>query len=219
MPMATIPKPQPTAKSVAVINCLHCGTVTDASASRCLRCNAPVHSRKTDASARTWLYLITTIILFFPANLLPITYTSYLGGNPSGDTIMSNIILLWHHGSYMVAAVIFAASIFTPFIKVAILLYLLTHQRPHKPPILQTKLYRFVHFIGRWSMIDVFVVALLGALIHGRLAMITPGAGIFAFAAVVVFSMLAAEAFDIRILWDNYREHYATSANQTEKTN
>ncbi len=209
--------PQPTAREKQQINCLQCGALAPKSATRCLHCNAHLHSRKPEANKRTWAYLLTSIILFFPANLLPITYSSFLGQPATGDTIMSNILLLWRHHSYFVAIIIFAASIFTPFIKVAILIYLLTHQNPSSPPVLQTKLYRFVHFIGRWSMIDVFVVALLGALIHGRLALITPGIGIFAFAAVVVFSMIAAETFDIRLLWDNYRQNYATAKNNKEK--
>lgn len=195
------------------INCLACGTVVTAPASHCPHCHAHLHSRKPDSTARTWIYLLTSIFLFFPANLLPITYTSYLGSTPSGDTIMSSIVLLWHHGSYTIAIIIFTASIFTPFLKIAILIFLLTHQSPLNPPKLQTKLYKFIHFIGRWSMIDVFVVALLGALIHGRLAQITPGSGIFAFTGVVIFTMFATEAFDIRILWDNYRKNHATARN------
>ena len=119
---------------------------------------------------------------------------------------MSSIALLWHHGSYGIALVIFLASVFTPFFKIAVLLYLLSGQTPRRPPRLQTRLYRFIHFVGRWSMIDVFVVALLGALVHGRFAQINPAPGIFAFAAVVIFTMLATETYDIRLLWDNYRK-------------
>lgn len=199
-----------TAKAAHKINCLACGTVTTAPASRCPHCNAHIHLRKPDTVQRTWAYLLTSIILFFPANLLPITYTSYLGSAPSGDTIMSSIVLLWHHGSYIVAAIIFTASIFTPFFKIVVLTYLLLHPIPAHPPKLQTKLYKFIHFIGRWSMIDVFVVALLGALIHGKLAEINPGAGIFAFAGVVISTMFATEAYDIRHLWDNYRRYART---------
>ncbi len=123
---------------------------------------------------------------------------------------MSLIVLLWQHGSPVIAYVIFTTSLLTPFGKIAILLYLLTNQNALRPPLLQTKLYKIIHFIGRWSMVDVFVVALLGALIHGKLAQINPGAGIFAFAGVVVFTMSATQAFDIRILWDNYRDHART---------
>lgn len=174
---------------------------------RCPHCHAHLHGRKKNSISNTWAYLLTSVILFFPANLLPITYTTYLTQPTQADTIMSSIMLLWHHGSYGIAAVIFTASIFTPFFKIAVLIYLLTHQKPQHAPVLQTRLYRLIHFVGRWSMIDVFVVALLGALIHGRLAQINPGPGIFAFSAVVIFTMFATESFDIRFLWDNYREY------------
>ncbi|MDO4436252.1 MAG: paraquat-inducible protein A [Cardiobacteriaceae bacterium] len=186
--------------------CLACRTLNPPYRKRCGHCRAHLFSRKPDSLMRTWLYLITSIILFFPANLLPITYTTMLT-TESPDTIFSSIKLLWHHGSYGIAIIIFIASIFTPFFKIAILLYLLTHQKPTKPPVFQTRLYQFIHFIGRWSMIDVFVVALLGALVHGNLAQINPAVGIFAFASVVVFTMLATESYDIRLLWDNYYDH------------
>lgn len=193
----------PTASREGFLPCLACRTINPNYRRRCSHCRAPLHSRKPQSALHTWIYLITSIILFFPANLLPITYTTMLGQS-SPDTIFSSIVLLWHHGSYGIALIIFIASILTPFFKIAVLLYLLTHQNPQKPPILQTRLYQFIHFIGRWSMIDVFVVALLGALVHGSLAQISPAVGIFAFASVVVFTMFATESFDIRLLWDNY---------------
>lgn len=186
------------------LNCLVCHAVVANSIKRCPNCNNPIYWRKPESLSRTWAYLMTAIILFFPANLLPITYTSYLGSAAQPDTILSSIILLWHHGSYLIASIIFIASILTPFIKIAILIYFLTHLEVHKKPIWQTKAYKFIHFIGRWSMIDVFVVALLNALINGQLAKIEAGLGIFAFAGVVIFTMLATESFDIRLLWDNY---------------
>ncbi|MDO4643204.1 MAG: paraquat-inducible protein A [Cardiobacteriaceae bacterium] len=196
-----------TAKAHHLTLCLDCSTVVDASLTRCPHCHSHLHQRKPKSYTRTWAYLFTSIVLFFPANLLPITTTSYLTQAPQSDTIMSSIALLWHHGSYSIAAIIFFASIFTPFFKIAVLLYLLTH-KPSTPPVLQTRLYKLIHFVGRWSMIDVFVVALLGALVHGRLAQINPAPGIFAFAAVVVFTMLATESFDMRLIWDNYRGNY-----------
>lgn len=196
-----------TARACHLIHCLSCGSVIGSGVQRCPHCHGHLHMRKTNSISNTWAYLLTSVILFFPANLLPITYTNYLTQPSQADTIMSSIVLLWHHGSYGIAAVIFTASIFTPFFKIAVLIYLLTHRNPRRAPILQTRLYRLIHFVGRWSMIDVFVVALLGALIHGRLAQINPGPGIFAFSAVVIFTMLATESFDIRLLWDNYREN------------
>lgn len=195
----------PTSRDYDYVNCLECGAVSDNPGARCPHCHAHLHSRKENSQYKTWMHLITAVILFFPANLLPITHTQFLSQMPQDDTIMSSVILLWHHGSYAIAIIIFTASIFTPLFKIAVLLYLLLNPYPQKPPLLQTRLYRIIHFVGRWSMIDVFVVALLGALIHGRLAQISPGLGIFAFAGVVVFTMFATETFDIRRLWDNYR--------------
>ncbi|UJF25366.1 paraquat-inducible protein A [Suttonella sp. R2A3] len=198
-----------TARNQGLCHCLKCGVVLEdvLEADNCSRCRAALYSRKPRSLQKTWVYLITAILLFFPANLLPITYTNSLGQPTQVDTILSSILFLWHHGSYVVAAIIFLASIVTPFFKIAVLLYLLTHQSPRKAPVLQTKLYKFIHFVGRWSMIDVFVVALLGALVQGNFATITPGTGIFAFAAVVMLTMFATEHFDTRLLWDNYREH------------
>ena len=209
-----IPVLEVSAKEQGLVNCLSCASVHNlgdiaANNYRCPHCNAGISLRKRGGEQLVWIYLITSIILLFPANLLAISYTSFLGSAPQGDTIISSVFFLWHHGSYLIAVIIFIASIFTPIFKVFVLIYLLTHRHPQRPPLFATSLYRFIHFIGRWSMIDVFVVALLGALIHGRLANISPGAGIFAFAGVVVFTMLATEAFDIRILWDNYRQSLA----------
>lgn len=198
----------PTCRDIGLVHCLECGSVSENAGQRCPHCHAHLHSRKPQSLYRTWMYLLTSIILFFPANLLPITSTNYLGQIQQDDTIASSIVLLWNHGSYAIAFIIFMASIFTPVFKIGVLLYLLLHQNPRTPPRLQTRLYHFIHFVGRWSMIDVFVVALLGALIHGRLAQISPGVGIFAFAGVVVFTMFATETFDIRRLWDNYRKNY-----------
>lgn len=213
------------AKELGYINCLACGTVyfddkksaIEVGNYHCPHCNNSISYRKNGGIQYVWIYILTSIILLFPANMLPISYTSYLGSAPKGDTIMSSVFLLWHHGSYLIAGVIFIASIFTPIFKIFVLIYLLTHRYPVKPPHIQTHLYHFIHFIGRWSMIDVFVVALLGALIHGRLAAINPGIGIFAFAGVVIFTMIATEYFDIRILWDNYRKYAIENSTVVDK--
>lgn len=201
----------PTAQLEDKILCLSCDAVLENKQTHCPRCSATLRSRKKNPLIRTWAYLITAILLFFPANLLPITYSETLITSSQADTIFSSIIFLWQHGSYFVASIIFTASILTPLFKIAVLLFLLCYREIKKPPIWQTKLYHITHLIGRWSMIDVFVVALLTALIHGKLAQITPGLGIFAFAGVVIFTLFATESFDIRILWDNYRNEQRTT--------
>ena len=103
-----------TASAHGLLLCLDCATVTAAPATRCPHCHGHLHRRKPASYSRTWAYLATSIILFFPANLLPITNTTYLTQPPQADTIMSSIALLWHHGSYGIALVIFLASVFTP---------------------------------------------------------------------------------------------------------
>lgn len=200
----------PTCASLSLSHCHHCRSVVSGASMRCPHCHSALHIRKPNSKTHTWIHLLTAIFLFFPANLLPITHTNYLTQPTQVDTILSSIVFLWQHGSYLIAAIIFIASIATPFFKIAVLLFLLLFDTPTRPPYWRTKLYKFIHFIGRWSMIDVFVVALLGALIHGRLAQITPQLGIFAFAGTVIFTMFATESYDIRLQWDNYRHyHYA----------
>ena len=174
----------------------------------CPRCGSEVHARKPQSIALTWAYLLTAILLYIPANVLPIMQTSYLGQTNS-DTIFSGVMLFIAHGDWPIAIVIFTASVLVPMFKVFVLVYLLISVqrrsliRSHE----RTRFYRFTELIGRWSMIDVFVVAVLTALVHiGNLASIQPGWGATAFAGVVIFTMLAANAFDPRLIWDHQRE-------------
>lgn len=179
---------------------------------RCERCYAPLHQRKTASLERTLAFLIAATILYIPANVLPMTITESVLGYQQ-DTIMSGVIYFWHSGDYLVASVIFMASIFIPLLKLVILALLLAAvylQRSRRIQLLPAHcaiLYRIVEFIGRWSMIDVFVVALLAALIQiHSLATILAGAGSVAFGAVVVLTMCASLSFDPRIIWDNYAQ-------------
>lgn len=179
---------------------------------RCQRCEAPLYQRKTASVERTLAFLIAASILYIPANLLPMTITESVLGHQQ-DTIMSGVIYFWQSGDYFVATVIFIASIFIPMLKLVILalllmaVYLQQSQRIQLLPIHCAILYRVVEFIGRWSMIDVFVVALLAALIQiHSLATILAGAGAVAFGAVVVLTMCASLSFDPRIIWDNYAQ-------------
>ena len=177
---------------------------------RCVRCHTLLHLRKTASLERTLAFLIAASILYIPANLLPMTITESVLGNQQ-DTILSGVIYFWQSGDYLVAIVIFMASIFIPMLKLVILALLLTavhlqaSRRIQLLPAHCAILYRIVEFIGRWSMIDVFVVALLAALIQiHSLATILAGAGSVAFGAVVVLTMFASLSFDPRIIWDNY---------------
>ena len=154
---------------------------------------------------RTWALLLASVILYIPANTLPIMTTRFLGSE-SPATIMAGVVLMWEQGSYPVAAVIFIASIFVPVVKMLILFWLnLSVQRKHQLAQRERLFwYRITEFIGRWSMVDVFVVAVLVSLVQlGNTMSIYPGPAILAFCGVVVLSMLAALTFDSRLLWAN----------------
>lgn len=170
----------------------------------CPRCMTPLHARKPNSVARSWAFLIAAYILYIPANVLPIMETSSLFG-AQADTIMSGIIYLWHSGSWDLALVVFIASIVVPLLKlIALTLLLISVQRRSTwQPLQRTKLYRIVELVGRWSMLDIYVVAILAALVQiGALATVNAGPGALAFGAVVVLTMFAAMEFDPRLIWD-----------------
>jgi len=170
----------------------------------CPRCGSLLHLRLPNSLVRTWALLLTAIILYIPANTLPMMRTYYLGKALSA-TILSGVVLFIEHGDWPLALIIFVASVLVPLFKMLSLGYLLVsvHRRSTIRPRERTVLYRATELIGRWSMVDVFVVAVLAALVQmGRLASIFPGAGATAFAGVVVLTMLAAQTFDPRLIWD-----------------
>jgi paraquat-inducible protein A len=196
--------PADTAAAQGLATCHTCAKVAPASLHRCPRCGASIHLRMTDSLARTVALVLTACILYIPANILPIMTTDQLGSvEPS--TIIGGVVLLWDLGSYPVAAVIFIASVMVPTGKMVSILYLCwTVGREQKIRAQQrTVMYRITEFVGRWSMVDVFVVAILVALIQlGGLLSIQPGAAALAFSGVVIITMLAAESFDPRLIWD-----------------
>ncbi|AYG06284.1 paraquat-inducible protein A [Pseudomonas fluorescens] len=171
----------------------------------CTRCGALVHARRPNSLMRTWALLITAAILYIPANLLPIMTVNSLGqGAPS--TIMSGVIELVQHGMFPIAAVVFIASILVPTFKLVGIALLLFSVQRHQPLSARQRIimYRFIEFIGRWSMLDIFVIAILVAVVNfGRLASIEANLGAVAFASVVILTMLAAVTFDPRLIWDN----------------
>ena len=171
----------------------------------CTRCGALIHARRPNSLTRTWALLITAAILYIPANLLPIMTVNSLGqGDPS--TIMSGVIQLVQHGMFPIAAVVFIASILVPTFKLVGIGLLLFSVQRHQPLSAQQRIvmYRFIEFIGRWSMLDIFVIAILVAVVNfGRLASIEANLGAAAFASVVILTMLAAVTFDPRLIWDN----------------
>ncbi|GAA0280936.1 MULTISPECIES: paraquat-inducible protein A [Pseudomonas] len=171
----------------------------------CSRCGALVHARRPDSLTRTWALLITAALLYIPANMLPIMTVNSLGqGDPS--TIMAGVIQLVQHGMYPIAAVVFIASILVPTFKLVGIGLLLFSVQRHQPLSAQQRIvmYRFIEFIGRWSMLDIFVIAILVAVVNfGRLASVEANLGAAAFASVVILTMLAAVTFDPRLIWDN----------------
>ena len=201
------------AKSLGLVACLVCGQVThypNITLSRdqlihCARCNTELHSRKPKSLSRSWALLVTAYMLYIPANLLPIMDTSSLF-NAKRDTIMSGIIYLWRSGSWSLALVVFFASIVTPLSKMIALTFLLLSIQFKNAwhPLQRTKLYRLLLRIGRWSMLDIYVVAILVTLVQVKsLAVIKASPGALVFAAVVVLTMLAVETFDPRLIWDS----------------
>ena len=203
-----------TAASLGLMGCHSCGQLARASHEahdvRCPRCGSPLHFRKPDSITRTWALLITAIIMYIPANILPMMNTSSLFGSQS-DTIMSGVVYFWTSGSWYLALIIFFASIMVPMLKmIALVLLLVTVQNRSRWQVGQrARLYRLVEIVGRWSMLDVYVVAVIVALVQLKaLATITPGAGAIAFGSVVVLTMFAAMAFDPRLIWDPLEEKH-----------
>jgi paraquat-inducible protein A len=170
----------------------------------CPRCGAALHRRKPHSLARTWALVIAACILYIPANLLPVmTVTSFGQGEP--DTILSGVKVLIAAGMWPVALLVFFASITVPVLKIVAMIFLLisVQRRSRWRPRDRTVLYRVVESVGRWSMVDIFMISILVALVNlGAIASIVPGPGALAFAAVVVLTMIAAMSFDPRLIWD-----------------
>ncbi|NPT56886.1 paraquat-inducible protein A [Paraburkholderia elongata] len=170
----------------------------------CPRCSAVLHLRKPNSLARTWAFLLAALVLYIPAVLLPVMVTSTLFSAQS-DTILSGVVFLWTSGSWALAAIVFIASIVVPMLKILSLAYLAwsTQLRSSLMPRKRTRIYRWVEFVGRWSMLDIYVITILVALVQfGSVATIDAGPGAIAFGAVVVLTMFAALSFDPRLIWD-----------------
>ncbi len=170
----------------------------------CPRCNANLHFRKTHSISRTWALIITSAILFLPANLLPIMRVDFLG-TQEYSTIMDGIIYFFHGQEYGIGLIIFIASILVPLFKIIGMLIILLsihfkwkHWLRHK-----SAMFRFIEFVGRWSMLDIFVIALMSTLVDfGTLTSTQAAPAATYFTAVVVCTMFAALTFDPRLLWD-----------------
>lgn len=205
-----------TAREAGLISCEFCHSLNriciEESDSKlqmhCHVCGSTIHSRIPDSLSKTWALVIASLILYVPANILPIM-TVVLWGNGSPDNIMSGVLSLLYAGMWPLALLIFVASIVIPIAKLLTLFGLLisVQIRSKWRPVERAQLYRVTEFIGRWSMIDIFVIGILVALVQfGEVATVTPGMGALCFAVVVILTMIAAHSFDPRLIWDVMEE-------------
>ncbi len=201
------------------VGCEACGLVTVAPppGGKCPRCGTRLHVRKPDSLSRTWCLVIAAAILYVPANLYPVLTVVQLGaGSPS--TILGGVRELITSRMYPLAALVFFASIAVPMLKLVGLSLMLIATQTGRAGWLRdrTRLYHVVRWVGRWSMIDIFMELLLGALVRfGSVITIEPGIGAVAFCAVVVLTMIAAETFDPRLMWDAAAQRVGPSAVQS----
>jgi len=195
-----------------LVSCGACGLVNGHpwqraknGAAHCRRCGAALHRRIPNSVGWTWVMLAAATLLYVPAMVLPVMYTRTIGGGAEGDTIMSGVVLFWNTGSPGLAVIIFIASVVVPVSKLVALAWLnaTAQLRSRAAPLARTRAYRAVEFVGRWSMLDVFVVTLTVALVRfDALATITAGPGAIAFGCVVIVTMVASHQFDPRLIWD-----------------
>lgn len=194
--------------SVNLLSCHHCMLVHEANTHHCSFCHATLHTPTPLSLQRSWIFLLTALLLYFPANLLPIMLTNSLGKHTS-NTIAGGVLLLWEHGSYFIAAIIFVASLVVPIGKFVALFLLCISETfdLHLTAQNKTTIYRVTEYVGRWSMIDVFVVAFLAGFIQmGEIMSIYPGPAALSFAGMVVFTMLAANSINPKQFWNQHNE-------------
>ncbi len=203
-----------TARSLGLARCHDCGLTSrfehapEGGSTHCPRCDSELHMRKSNSLSRTWALLIAAYLMYIPANLLPVSTILYLG-NSEPDTIISGVIALFQGGDAPIAMLLFFASIAVPMLKLLTLTGLLLSVKYRSKWKLRdrTQMYRMIEAIGRWSMLDIFVISLLVALVQLQaLSTIHAGPGAIAFCAVVVLTMFAAESFDPRLMWDALEE-------------
>ena len=197
-----------TAMQQGLLRCEVCGLLSRPRAGdhegSCPRCDEEVTFRKPRSLQITWAWLIGAAICFVPANVLPVLTTTTAGGADS-DTILQGVVLLWSPTGWPLALIVLIASIMIPISKIVALAYLLVSVRRDSAENSgeRVRLYRMLRFIGRWSMVDVFVDAFTASLVQLQpLMSVAPAPGLFFFAAVVVLTMIAVESFDPRLIWD-----------------
>ena len=194
-----------TAREANLIACPSCRLLSPMQDTACPRCGATLQSRKLQSRERTWALLLTAGFLYLPANLLPVMRVVSMG-HVQSDTIMGGVRYFLRTGSWPLALIIFIASVLVPILKIIILAILLISERQGSTrwPEQRARLYRLTELVGRWSMVDIFVITLMVALVElGSVATISPGPGSVAFALMVFSTILAVQFFDPRLAWDS----------------
>lgn len=193
-----------TARAAGLVGCVRCGRVAPMGQTACTRCGARLHSRLPDSVQRVWAWWLAGLIAYIPANIYPMMITETVAGRYAG-TIVGGAVDLIAHGDAAVGIIVLLASLAIPvgkFVAIAWVMRSIRRARKGHAHRLH-QLYEAVEFIGRWSMIDVFVVAILAALVHlGQVAGIVPGLAAICFGASVICTMLSAISLDPRLIWD-----------------
>ena len=192
------------ARDAGLVACQRCGQVHAVHTAICDRCEGTLRSRDTQSLQKVWAWLIAGMIAYIPANLYPMLLTSTLVER-SESTIIGGAVELAEHGAWGIATIVFVASVVIPMGKFMAIIYLAisVQRKSRENRHGRHKAYEAVEFIGRWSMIDVFVVAILSALVQlDTIATINPGIAAVSFALSVIFTMLSAQSFDSRLIWD-----------------
>jgi len=205
----------PRAVDQGLAGCHICGKVSPVASACCPRCGTAIHVRKPHSIQRTIALMVAATVLYVPAMTLPVMTLQELG-DVAPTTIVEGMLDFWKNGDYPIALVIFTASILIPLLKIVALAWLCAAAlgRVHPSPRMLAKVYWLTELLGRWSMIDIFVVGILVALVQiGTYMSVTPEPGALAFGAVVILTMFAATSFDPRLLWDRIDPYLHPASN------
>ena len=192
-----------------IIACKTCGLMQRTEelqpgmAAECCRCGSIISERKVNSLARTAAFSLAALIFYLPANIYPILRMNYYGAY-SESTVWDGCVSLFRDGQWLVAVIVFLASILIPLCKLLGLFYLVVTAKFNSPRRQQerTWIYRIIEMIGPWAMLDVFLLAVLVALVKLEFATVLPGPGLLAFTAVVVLNILASTSFDPKLIWE-----------------
>ena len=205
-------RPGHTSRSQNLSACHHCGQLQNCHNTHCIRCHHSLHERAPLSLQRVIALLLTATLFSIPAQSLPIMVTKALGKEDPA-TIIAGAMLFLKHGDWPIALIIFTASVLIPFGKIMAIAWLCLATRRTSPMNMKTqmRLYRVTEWIGRWSMVDVFVIAIVVAMLQiGQILSVAPGLGGIAFCGMVIFTMLASHQFDPRLIWDNQGDNLKT---------